>query len=220
MNKFFWKLLPGLLLVTLLAEPAWAQQQQKVATLDLRKVFDNYWKRKQADAAIKERAAEMEKEHTKMVEDYTKSRKEYEALLASASDQAVSSEERDKRKRLAEERLRQLKDTETAIGSYERQARTNLDEQLRRMRENILGEIRTVINAKAQAAGYSMVFDTAAESKNETPILLYVSNKDNDLTDAVLSQLNSNAPSDSSKPEEKAPERAPEKKAETRKGGK
>ncbi len=65
---------------------------------------------------------------------------------------------------------------------------------MKRMRESILKEIEAVIKAKAEAGGYSIVFDSAAVSANQTPILLYVNNPQNDLTEAVLKQLNATAP--------------------------
>lgn len=194
MRHLFRTLVPALLLIAVMGSSAVAQQSPRIATVDLRKVFDNYWKRKQADAAVKERAASMEKEHTSMLADYRKSREEYQNVLASAQDQAVSSEEREKRKRAGEELLKQMKVKEDSIQQYEKTARVTLDEQLKRMRDNILGEIRTVITAKAQAAGYTLVIDTAAETGNNTPIVLFSNMKEHDLTDSVLQQLNAAAP--------------------------
>jgi outer membrane protein len=179
-----------------------ALAQNRIATIDLRKVFDGYWKKKQAEAALKERQTDIEKEDRNMVEDYKKAKDDYQSLLTSANDQAVSSEERDKRKNAAEEKLRRMKEMEDSIAQYERQARTTIGEQSQRMRSNILTEIRNVVNSKAKAAGFSLVIDTAAETINTTPVFLY-SNNDNDITDAVLQQLNSNAPADALKSDEK-----------------
>ena len=200
MKRLFRTLAPAFVLLALLANPAGAQT--RIATVDLRKVFDNYWKTKQADAALKERAADMEKEHTNMLNDWKKAKEDYQSLLTSASDQAVSADERDKRKKSAEDKLKYIKDTEDTIAQYERQARTTLDEQRKRMRENILGEIRTVLTAKGKTGGFSLVIDTAAESFNNTPIVLYTNNE-NDLTDALLSELNLGAPVETPKTEEK-----------------
>lgn len=194
------RLVPGLLLVSLLGGSAMAQN--RLATIDLRKVFDGYWKKKQAEAALKDRQADMEKEDRNMVEDYKKAKDEYQSLLASANDQAVSTDERDKRKSAAEEKLRRMKEMEDTITQYERQARTTMGEQSQRMRSNILTEIRNVVNAKAKAANFSLVIDTAAESINNTPIFLYTNNE-NDITDAVLQQLNATAPADALKTDEK-----------------
>jgi Skp family chaperone for outer membrane proteins len=188
-----------------------ALAQARLATIDLRKVFDGYWKTKQADGALKDRAADMEKEYNNMRDDLKKGREDYQALLNSANDQAVSSEEREKRKKNAEEKLRFLKQSEDSLIQYERQARATLDEQRKRMRDNILGEIRTVLNAKAKTANVSMVIDVSSESANNTPNVLY-SNNENDMTQDILSQLNAGAPVDAGKADEKKDEKKKDEK--------
>jgi outer membrane protein len=207
------RLIPGLLLLSLLSGSAMAQN--RIATVDLRKVFDGYWKKRQAEAALKDRQTDMEKEGRNMLDDYKKVKDDYQSLLASANDQAVSSEERDKRKNAAEEKLRRMKEMEDSITQYQRQASTTLAEQSQRMRSNILTEIRNVVNSKAKTAGYFLVIDTAAESANNTPIYLYTNNE-NDITDVVLQQLNSTAPADALKTDEKPPDKL-DKKSDSKK---
>jgi len=199
MKSLLRKTVPALLLVSLMSAPAWGQG--RIATVDLRKVFDNYWKTKQADVALKDRAADIEKEHKSMLDDWKKAKDDYQTLLTEANNQTLSLEERDKRKKSAEDKFKQIKDSEDAITQYERQARTTLDEQKKRMRDSILEEIRTTVNGKAKAAGYALVFDTVAESANNTPVILY-SNNENDITEAVLSQLNAGAPAETPKTDE------------------
>ena len=179
--------------MSLLTGSAWAQNH--IATVDLRKLFDNYWKKKQAEAQLQERTADIQREDKNMIDDYKKAKDDYQTLLTSANDQAVSSEERDKRKKAAEDKFKQMKDQEDMITQYERQASTKIGEQRNRMRTSIIDEIRKVVDAKAKAAGYSLVIDIAAESVNTTPIVLYCNNE-SDITDAVLAQLNSTAPAD------------------------
>jgi len=179
------------LLICLAAPPARAQG--RVATVDLRKLFDNYWKTKEADAAIKEQAADAEKEHKDMLDSYTKAKADYQTLLADANNQAISNEERDKRKKVAEDKLKELKDDEDSISQFERSARARLDERRQRMRNNIVEEIRKVLNSKAKTAGYSLLLDSSAEGASGTPVLLY-SNNEEDITDSVLQQLNAAAP--------------------------
>ena len=172
-----------------------ALAQDRIATVDLRKVFEEYWKTKQANAALKERGTELEKELKAMAADFEAAKEEYRKLLESANDQAVSSSERDKRKKAAEEQFKDLNDKQQSIQQFERQARTTVDEQQKRMRDNILEEVKAAITSKAKAGDFNFVVDTAAETPNRTPVFLY-SNNPNDLTDAVLSQLNATAPLD------------------------
>ena len=127
MHNLLRKLVPGFLLISLLSGSTYAQS--RIATVDLRKIFDGYWKTKQADAALKDRAADMEKEHKNMLDDWKKAKEDYQTLLSSANDQAVSSEQRDKRKKLAEDKLKQIKESEDNIGQYERSAKQTLDDQ-------------------------------------------------------------------------------------------
>lgn len=182
-----------------------ASAQGRIATVDLSKLFDGYWKTKQAEAALKDRVAELEKEAKGMGEDLKKGNEEYQKLLMSANDQAVSSDEREKRKKSAETKLKELKELQEALGQFERQARTTLDEQRLRLRNNLLGDIKLALNSKAKSAGYALVLDTSAESVKNTPVVLY-SSGDNDLTDAVLQQINATAPADALKSTEKTTE--------------
>jgi outer membrane protein len=198
MKRLFASAVPAILVLSLLCSSASAQGL-KIGSIDLRKVFDGYWKTKQADASLKDRAADMEKEHKNMLDDYKKAREDYQSIVESLNDPAIGTDEKDKRKKGAEDKLKYLKGQEETITQYERQARTTLDEQRRRMRDNILTEIRNLVNAKAKTGNYTMVIDSAADSINSTPVVLYSDNPDNDFTKAILDQLNATAPPDAAK---------------------
>src|SRR6516225_4290757 len=158
----------SVLLAGICSSPVWAQG--RIATVDLRKVFDKYWKKKQAEDALKERQADMEKEDKNMIEDYKKAKEEYQTLLTGANDSLLSQDERDKRKKSAEDKLKQMKELEDTITQYERQARTTITETSQRTRSNLLTEIRNVVTSKAKTGGYALVIDTAAESSSMTPV--------------------------------------------------
>jgi outer membrane protein len=208
MKRLLRNIVLALLLISFMGASSWAQG--RIATVDLRKVFDNYWKTKQADAALKDRAADIEKEHKNMLDDWKKAKEDYQTLLTEANNQTLSLEEREKRKKSAEDKFKQIKESEDAIAQYERQARTTLDEQRKRMRDSIVEEIRTTVNGKAKAAGYSLVFDTMAESANNTPVVLY-SNNENDMTEVILSQLNAGAPAETPKKDDKKADKKDDK---------
>lgn len=164
-----------------------------IAVVDLKKVFDGYWKTKQADLNLKERAGELDKKHKDMITDHQKAETEYKKLIESATDSAVSVEEREKRKKSAEIKLRELQEIEQSIGQFDRSARTQLGEQQRNMRDKIVVEIREVVNKKARTAGYAAVMDSAAESAVGTPVVLFNASLP-DLTEEIIAQLNATAP--------------------------
>ena len=205
------------------------QAQTRIATVDLQKIYDGYNRQKQAFAALKENAAELEKEDKAMRDDFRKATEAYQKLRDEAGDPALSTEERAKREKIAGEKYKELKDNEKTIVQYEMQAQEKIAQQRHRIRDKMLDEIRAVINARAKAGGYSLVIDVSAKSGNSTlemismamnrqdpadeygkttPVILY-SNPDTDISAAVLEQLNTGT-TDTTTP--KPPEKKDEKK--------
>ena len=182
------KIVSGLFLAFCLGGVAGAQT--RIGTIDLNKVFNGYWKTKEAKAMIDDQRAVMEKELNKMIETGNKAADDYKTLLAAASDTLHSPEQRDKDKKAAEDKLKAIKDLQDDIERERRRDASTLEDQSVRMRSNILDEIRTAINAKAKEAGFSMVIDISAESGAKTPIVLYTSADANDITDKVSDDLN------------------------------
>ena len=89
MNDLLKKLLPALLLVCLCAP---VLGQSRIATVDWTRVFEGYWKTKQAVAQFKDRVADMDKELAGMVEELKKADEQYKKLLEEANAPAISSE--------------------------------------------------------------------------------------------------------------------------------
>jgi len=208
------KALTPILFCLLFSSPVFAQG--KLGTIDLQKVFDDYWKTKQAGLALKDQLADMNKELKNFETDYNKAKEEYDKLVAAAGDQALSAEARDKRKADAEKKLLDMKEIQQTTEQYKETANRTLAEKHKRMRDNVLTEIRAVINARAKAGNYGMVIDATAETPGGAPIILYKTGE-NDLADAVLSQLNSTAPKEPSKSEEKQGEKTEKPKKDEKK---
>ena len=176
-------------------------ETNKIGIIDMQRLFDKYHKTKQAQAQVDDQTADFEKRKKGMLDDYQKANKEYNKLMESAKDQAVSSDERERRKSAAEKKLLEIKEIEQDANLYQRTTDEQLKMQARRMTEIILRDIRELVDAKARAGGYTLVIDVAAKSAVGTPIVLYT-NGQNDMTQEVLSQLNSTAPVGLVKPEE------------------
>jgi Skp family chaperone for outer membrane proteins len=199
MKNLITKIIPVFLFLSLMGGSAFAQG--KFATVDLKKLFEKYYKKQQAQAVIDDKKTDLEKEIKSMLSEYDKTNGVYQKLLGDAQDPILSAEEREKRKKSAEQAFKQLKELEDAIRKFQRTAESNLDEQRTRLIDNIVTEIRTVVSGKAKSAGYAFVLDTSATSVNRTPVVLYSDNQ-NDITDAILAELNRGAPSDLPKGDE------------------
>src|SRR6266511_1617881 len=97
--------------------------EMKIATIDLKKVFDVYYKTRLADASIKEEANGLEKDRKGLVDEHQKAVDDYKKALDEANNQAVSSDEREKRKKEAEGKLIKINDLRQTIEQFDRTAR-------------------------------------------------------------------------------------------------
>ncbi|MGZ4963893.1 MAG: OmpH family outer membrane protein [Limisphaerales bacterium] len=170
-----------------------ARAEVKIATIDLRKVFDSYYKTKQADEILKKEADDVQKERKDLIDKYKKLEDDWKALINRANDQALSSEERDKAKQQAERKLVELRETEQAVNEYDRVAQQKLFEKKKSKWDAIVTEIRQVVTIKCKGAGYNLVLDSSGDTMNNTPMVLYTDGQ-NDVTDMILKELNATAP--------------------------
>jgi len=184
------------LVLAVLSVPALAQT--KIATVDMEKLFKGYWKTKQAEVALNQRVSDLQKEIKDMAGGLDKAQTDYNQLLEQANDQALSAEERDKRREAAADKLKEINNSKVAIDQFNRQAQSQVLDQRQRMTANLVSEIQKAVGDKAKAGGYSLVVNSAV-----TDAVVYSSG--DDLTEAVLKQLNAGAPIDLTPPSAVAP---------------
>ncbi len=170
-------------------------QTAKIATIDMKTVFDGYWKTKQASVTFEDRKQDYAEQHQKMIDQYQAANEEYRKLREAVSEPAISSSEKDRRTAESDAKLKDIQKLERDIRDHQKSMEGNLTETRFRLRRNILREIRDVINTKAKTEGYTLVLDSAAEGINQTPIILF-SDGTADISDDVLKSLNASAPAD------------------------
>src|ERR1700691_600442 len=106
----------------------WAAEQ-RIATFNLRKAFDHYYKKKQSDAALQQEVADVEKERAQMVENGRRHEDEWRKLIDKANDQAVSADEREKSKQAASQKYAELESDKQSINEFDRMANARLTEK-------------------------------------------------------------------------------------------
>ena len=184
-----------------------AQEPVKIATVDLLKAFDSYWKTKLSNDQLKERGADFDKARVGMIDDLDLLREEYTRLNVSAQDPANSDETRSGDLKKAQEKLTEYKRLEQQIIEFNKNAQKTLGDQTRRLRKGRLGEIQEVISVKAKELGYDLVIDSSQDVLlPRTPTVLYTNGK-NDITTVIIDILNEDA-AGKYKPTEPAPEKS------------
>lgn len=198
-----------------------ALAQGKVGVINLTKVFDEFWRTKQADLQIKDRLSEFEKMGQSMYDDYKKANEEFGKQIEAANDPALSKEESEKRRKDLEKKRKDILEMETNIKQFQGNSQRALMEQRGRVRESILRDVRGVIEEKSKAGGYATVLDISAASANGTPVVIFttLAGGENDLSETVAKALAATAPPDSAKAEApktdaKDPKKVDEKKAD------
>ncbi|HEX7653491.1 MAG TPA: OmpH family outer membrane protein [Verrucomicrobiae bacterium] len=186
MKKFSALIVAAAVLVVALS----ASAQTKIASVDMKKLFNGYYKTKMAQAALDKEKTDLRKELQDMADSLKKAQADYKQTLDQANDQAISADERDKRKVAAQEKAKDVSSRQVAIEQYQRQAETQLQDKSQRMVGNLVKEIQEVVSNKAKAAGYDLVVNGGNPDS-----FVYVG-ANVDITASVLTQLNAGQPID------------------------
>ena len=194
---------------------AHAQSAPKIAVVDMEKVFSSFFKTKAAQANIEDRVNDSGKYEKTLLNDYQKANEDYKKLIDGTTDQAVSSDEREKRKKLAEQKIQEIREIQTSIEAFRNQARASLDEQKKRLHDNLLREIREEVNKQVKREGYTLAFNSS--DVQGVPVLLYNVGGGNDLTDKVIEALNSDPLNRPTKPDDAKPADAKDDKKDPKK---
>jgi outer membrane protein len=176
----------------LMSAPAFAQT--KIATVDMKKVFNGYWKKKEAENLLDKSKVDRRKDLKDMSDNLDKTQADYKQLLDQANDPAISAEERDKRKTAATAKAKEFNSQKVEFEQYQRSAESSLQDKSQRMSANLLAEIQKAVGDQAKVGGYALVLNSAAI---ETVVY---TDSSTDITDTVLKQLNAGAPIDVTKP--------------------
>jgi outer membrane protein len=176
-----------------------APAQLTIATVNLQKAFDNYYKRDEAQAAFDKARKDLEKEGQSMVEEGKKAMDDFNKLKDAVDDPTITPQERDSRKQKAQAKYEEVRSQEAALRTFDNNAREKLALQKQRMMEMLMKDVQTAVSAIAKKENYNFVIDVSAESATGTLFVLY-HDGEHDTTDAVLKQLNAAAPATTNAP--------------------
>jgi outer membrane protein len=168
-----------------------AQTQIKLGTVDMKKVFENYYKTKDAEQRINEARNAAKKELEDRMEDYKKRTDEVQKLNDDIQRPELSPSAKDLKSKQRDEKISELKNMEREIRDFQASREKQLQEQTLRMRSGIVDEITKVINDQVKANQFDLVLDRSGQSLNGVDIVLYA--KDSyDFTTDVITTLNKN----------------------------
>lgn len=199
--------------VALSGVTASAQSMVKIGSVDMKKVFEKYYKTKDAETRINEARNAAKKELEDRMEGYQKAATEIKKLNEEIDNPALSKEAKDTKSKARDEKVGEIKNQEREINEFRQTREKQLQEQSGRMRQGIVDDITKVVNDQVKADNYDLVVDKSGMSLNGVPVVMFAKDA-YDFTDTVVTTLNKNKGKEEPVAEE-APK--PETKTETKK---
>ena len=166
-------------------------QNLKIGTVDMKRVFENYYKTKDAEQRINEARNQAKKELDEKMEGYKKATDDVHKLDEDLNRPELSKQTKDERSKTRDEKIGDLRNQEREIREFQTNREKQLQEQTMRMRAGIVDEINTVVTARVKSDQFDLVLDRSGQSLNAVPIVLYARDS-YDFTTDVITALNKN----------------------------
>ncbi len=157
----------------------------------MKKVFDSYYKTKEAETKINEARNTARQELEDRLDLAKKALAEVKKLDEDLQNPALSKEEKERKARLRSEKAMELENMDREIREFQASREKQLQEQSGRMRAGIVDDIDKVLADRVKAGNYHIVFDKSGPSLNAVPIVLF-SMESYEFTDELISALNKN----------------------------
>ncbi|MDD5200124.1 MAG: OmpH family outer membrane protein [Terrimicrobiaceae bacterium] len=170
-----------------------AHAEMKVGTIDMNRVFTEYYKTKDAEQKLNEQRAAAKKELDDRVETLKKSMDELNKLNAEIEKPELSKDARDAKIKDREQKIAEAKNLDKEASDFKGTRERQLQEQFLRMRKDIIDDIMKIVTARVTDAGYDLVFDKSGLSMGQIPVVIY-SRDDMDFSKDIIAKLNANAP--------------------------
>lgn len=181
-----------------------AHAQMKIGTIDMQKVFTAYYKTHEAEDKLKDAQKAYKDELDQRMEAYKKNLDGINKLNEEINKPEQSSASKDQRAQERDSKISETKGLEKEISDFRATREKQIQDQLKRMRDEIVEEIMKVVNDQVKAQSYDIVFDRSGFSANNiVPVLLY-SKENYDFSESVITKLNSSRPPATSTPGQKA----------------
>ena len=172
-----------------------ASADLKVATVDLGKAFDAYYKTKEDAQHLKEKELAAQKEIQDKNTAYQQISDEVQKLDQESKDPTLSAEARTEKGKARDQRGSDLNAAGRALQEFADERKKELQDEFIRRRKEVVDELTKVINDYSTAQGYDLVLDkTSAAATSGVPIVLFSSSKLTDITSDVIKQENVGAP--------------------------
>jgi outer membrane protein len=176
----------------LLGSAGLANAQVKFGTVDMNKVFSEYYKTKDAQAKYAEAEKAANDDLNGRVEVLKKSMQEISQINSEIEKPELSKEARDAKQKDQQAKVAAARTLDREIADFRTAKQKSLQDQFLRMRKDIVEDIMKTVNDLVKAKAYDIVFDKSGLSAGAVPVVLF-SRDDLDFSQDVITALNKTA---------------------------
>ena len=185
-------LVPAILALAVAAAPA---ADLKIGVVDMAKAFVEFYKTKEANAAIQDMANKVKEDLSDRAANYKKLVEQAEKLDKERRDPVLSMEMRQKKDQELQALGQEIKAMEREIQEFQQRKKAQLDQETMERRRGIYDEIHKAVEEKAKSSSLDLVLDKTNVSMSSVPLFLYLREGAlPDITAEVIVDLNKNAP--------------------------
>ena len=163
-----------------------------MAFVSMERLFDDYYKTKAANIQLKARFESVDAPRRELINQVKTLKIEVEKLGAEARDKSLSDAERDKKRTAAENKFALFREAEQKLAAFDNTYKKKFGEQMKQSQQQLVGEIRAVIQAYVKKHGIRIVFDSSGKTLNGVESVVYY-DPVFDITAPILAILNKNA---------------------------
>ncbi len=182
-------LIPFLSIVITLGSALDASAEIKIGTVDMKKIFESYWRTKEAETTMSEERAKVKRD----LEERNERRKQLQDQIEKLNDEIkkpeLSKEKREAKGKERDDKIGEWQLMMRDLQQYQAEKEKQLAEQTLRVRNKLVDEIKKVVSDKVVMDGYDLVFDVSGYSINNVPVVMYA--RDSwDFSKEIIDKLN------------------------------
>lgn len=210
MNKLL-SLASALVFASIITTASPALADLKVGTVDMNKIFQSYWKTKDAEAKINEQKTSAQGEFNTRMDGYRKTLEEIQNLNKDLESKAISQGAKDEKSKKRDEKIQDSQQQQRELQSFQQTRERQIQEQIMRERNKIVEDIMKLVQDRVKSDNYDLVFDKSGASSSMVPVVLF--SKDSyEFSEDIIKILNKNKPADAKAGATPAPAAPPVKK--------
>jgi len=186
-------IVPILSLVLSLAFTGTACAELKIGSVDMKKIFESYWRTKEAETKMSETRGVLKRD----LDERNEKRKELQDKIEKLNDEVrkpeLSKDKAAAKMKEREEKIAEWQNMMRELQQYQAEKEKQLADQTLRIRNGLVDEIKKIVDEKVKSANYDLVFDTSGNSINNVPVIMYAK-ESYDFTKEVVDKLNADRP--------------------------